>query len=189
LSAPTALAAAIATPRLDLEPLRLAHAETCYASFADPSLYRYIDLPMPADASELRERFAGWRRGSGKPDEVWLNWIAFERGSGRAAGWFQATVRAADGKACIAYLVFGAFQRRGVASEAVRALAGRLFAATGVTLIVAQTDERNEASRRAALAAGFVADSQPFASTLRGEPSTDRVYRLVRPAAAGAPAG
>ena len=61
---------------------------------------------MPADASELRERFAGWRRGSGNPDEVWLNWIAFERGSGRAAGWFQATVRAADGKACIAYLVF-----------------------------------------------------------------------------------
>jgi RimJ/RimL family protein N-acetyltransferase len=189
LNATASLAAPIATARLDLEPLRLAHAEACYAAFADPALYRFIDLPMPVDATELRERFAGWRRGSGRPDEVWLNWIAFERGTGRAAGWFQATVRHADGEADIAYLVFGIFQRRGVASEVVRAMADRLFAATDVVTLVAQTDERNEASRRAALAAGFVADPLPFASTLRGEPSTDRIYRLRRPAGTAASPG
>ena len=186
MNAPTSLAAPIATPRLDLEPLRLSHAETCFAAFADPSLYRYVDLPMPADAGELRERFAGWRRGSGRPEEIWLNWIAFERGTGRAAGWFQATVQVADGEAHIAYFVFGAFQRRGVAVEAVRAIAERLFAAPGVSTLIAQTDERNEASRRAAVAAGFIADPLPVASTLRGEPSTDRVFRLRRPSA---PAG
>jgi RimJ/RimL family protein N-acetyltransferase len=186
LNAPVNLAAPIATARLDLEPLRPAHAEICFASFADPSLYRYIDLPMPADAGELRERFAGWRRGSGRPEEIWLNWIAFERGSGRAAGWFQATAKLADSEAHIAYFVFGAFQRRGVAVEAVRGIAERLFASTNVTTLIAQTDERNEASRRAAVAAGFIADPLPLASTLRGEPSTDRVFRLRRPSAPAA---
>ena len=59
-------------------------------------------------------------------------------------------------------------------------MADRLFAATDVLTLVAQTDERNEASRRAALAAGVCRDPLPFASTLRGEPSTDRIYRLRR---------
>ena len=95
----------------------------------------------------------------------------------------------ADGEADIAYLVFG---RSSVAASRAKRCGrwpGGCSTRPRSTLIVAQTDERNEASRRAALAAGFVADPQPFASTLRGEPSTDRVYRLRPAGAAGAAAG
>lgn len=168
-------------PRLRLEPLRAAHAAACYPAFAQPSLYRYVEMPMPSDEPDLRRRFAAWAKGSGRSDEVWANWIAFDRRSGEPAGWFQATVQGT--RADIAYFVFGAFQRRGMAVEAVQALCEHLFAAAGVDEIRAQTDDRNKASIRVALAAGFVPDPQTVEATLHGEPARDLVFRRARPAA------
>ena len=107
----------LATERLTLEPLRLAHAAVCYPSFAQPSLYRYIEMPIPADEPDLRRRCAGWIKGSGRRSEVWATWIAVERRSSQPAGWFQATVH--EGHADIAYLVFDAFQRRGMAVDSL----------------------------------------------------------------------
>lgn len=175
-------AAAIQTPRLTLEPLRLAHATACFPAFAQPSLYRYIEMAVPADEPELRRRFAGWIKGSGREREKWGNWIAVERRSGKPAGWFQATIheRAAD----IAYLVFDEFQRRGMAVEAVQALCAHLFAALPLDEIRAQTDARNDGSIRVAIAAGFTADPQPVASSLHGEATLDLVFRCRRPAPA-----
>ena len=173
------LGARVETPRLALEPLRLAHAVACYPSFAQPSLYRYIELPMPGDEPELRRRFAGWIKGSGRPAERWGNWIAFDRRSGMPAGWFQATVLADH--ADIAYLVFDEFQRRGMAVEAVQALCDHLFAATPIAEIRAQTDDRNKGSIRVAVGAGFVPDPEPVDSTLHGVPTRDLVFRRRRP--------
>jgi len=48
----------------------------------------------------------------------------------------------------------------------------------GAREIDAQSDERNTASRRTALALGFVEDPDPVAEELRGEATVDRVYRL-----------
>jgi RimJ/RimL family protein N-acetyltransferase len=174
-----ALVAALTTPRLTLEPLRPAHATACFPAFSEPGLYRYIDLPMPNDASELRRRFAGWVKGSGHEGERWANWIAFEQRSGQPAGWFQATVH--ERHATIAYLVFDAFQRRGMAVEAVQALCDHLFAVTGVDEIRAQTDDRNKGSIRVAMGAGFVPDPAAIDSTLHGEPTHDLVFRRKRP--------
>ena len=162
-----------------LEPLRLAHAAACFPAFAEPGLYRYIEMPMPSSEPELRRRFAGWIKGSGRDGEVWGNWIAIERRSGKPAGWFQASVHARH--ADIAYVVFDAFQRRGMAVEAVQALSSHLFALTGVDEIRAQTDDRNKGSIRVAIGAGFTPDREPVDSSLRDEPTRDLVFRLKRP--------
>lgn len=173
-----ALAVALATPRLTLEPLRLAHAAACYEAFAQPSLYRYIEMPMPSDEPDLRRRFADWIKGSGRANERWGNWIAIDRRSGQPAGWFQATVF--PRYATIAYLVFDAFQRRGMAVEAVQALCEHLFAATDIDEIRAQTDDRNKSSIRVAVGAGFVPDSEGVDSSLHGARTRDLVFRLKR---------
>lgn len=175
-----ALALALATPRLTLEPLRLAHAAACFPAFAEPGLYRYVDLPMPESEAELRQRFAGWIKGSGRAAEQWANWIAVDQRSRQPAGWFQATVHARH--ADVAYFVFDAFQRRGMAVEAVQAICDHLFAVTEVDEIRAQTDDRNKGSIRVAIGAGFVPDTPPIGSTLHGEPTRDLVFRRRRPA-------
>jgi RimJ/RimL family protein N-acetyltransferase len=174
--------APLETPRLTLEPLRLAHAAACYPAFAEPSLYRFIEMPMPENEPALRRRFADWIKGSGRGDEQWANWIAVDRRSGQPAGWFQATVH--ERNADIAYLVFDAFQRRGMAVEAVQALCDHLFAVTPVDEIRAQTDDRNKGSIRVAMGAGFVPDAVPVDSTLHGEPTRDLVFRRRRPVGA-----
>jgi RimJ/RimL family protein N-acetyltransferase len=170
---------ALATPRLTLEPLRLAHAVACFPAFAEPGLYRYIDLSMPESEPELRQRFAGWIKGSGREGERWANWIAVDKRSGQPAGWFQATVH--ERHADVAYFVFDAFQRRGMAVEAAQAICDHLFAVAGVDEIRAQTDDRNKGSIRVAIGAGFVPDAAPVESTLRGEPTRDLVFRRRRP--------
>jgi RimJ/RimL family protein N-acetyltransferase len=172
------LSAAIETPRLTLEPLRLAHAAPCYPAFAEPALYRFIEMPMPDNEAALRRRFADWIKGSGRDREHWANWIAIDRRSGQPAGWFQATVH--EREADIAYLVFDAFQRRGMAVEAVQALCDHLFAVTPVAEIRAQTDDRNKGSIRVAIGAGFVPDAEPIDSTLHGEATRDLVFRRLR---------
>lgn len=186
MNATDALAVPIETPRLLLEPLRAAHASACFNAFAEPRLYRYIDMPMPIDSSDLRRRFTRWIDGSGDPDERWLNWIAIERRTATPAGWFQATVRAGDERAAgiadIAYFVFDTFQRRGVAVEAVGALCDWLFSTMPIRSIRARTDERNRASIRVALATGFLPEGDPIPATLHGENTRDLVFRRWRPA-------
>lgn len=173
------LEVALPTERLVLEPLRLAHAAACFAAFSQPSLYRYIDMPMPADEPDLRRRFAGWIKGSGRKSELWANWIAVDRRSGQPAGWFQATVH--EHHADVAYVVFDAFQRRGMAVEAVQAICAHLFAVSAIDEVRAQTDDRNKSSIRVAVGAGFVPDAAPIDSTLHGEPTRDLVFRRRRP--------
>ena len=179
------LEVALPTERLVLEPLRLAHAAACFASFTQPSLYRYIDMPMPADEPDLRRRFAAWIKGSGRSSELWANWIALDRRSGQPAGWFQATVH--ERHADIAYVVFDAFQRRGMAVEAVQAICAHLFAVSGIDEVRAQTDDRNNSSIRVAVGAGFVPDGVPIDSTLHGDPTRDLVFRRRRTAPSESP--
>jgi RimJ/RimL family protein N-acetyltransferase len=176
---PGPLAAVLETPRLTLEPLRLAHAAACYPAFSEPSLYRYIEMPMPESEPALRRRFADWIKGSGRTGERWANWIAVDKRSKQPAGWFQATVH--ERHADIAYLVFDAFQRRGMAVEAVQALCDHLFASTPIDEIRAQTDDRNKGSIRVAVGAGFVPDAAGLETTMHGEPSRDLVFRRRRP--------
>lgn len=165
----------LSTARLVLKPLSATHAEAAFAFFAEPSLYRYMNGEPPASVDALRNEFARLAAGSGREDELWLNWLAFRQEDGALAGWHQATLEGAS--ASIAWVTFPAHCRSGYAREGAAAVIAWLLA-RGAREIVAQSDERNLASRRTAGALGFVADPEPIAETLRGEATVDRIYRL-----------
>ena len=166
---------ALSTQRLVLEPLAASHAAEAFADFADAGLYRYMLGSPPADVAALRAHFARLGAGSGRDGEVWANWLARRRDDGALVGWHQATLTAPT--ASIAWVTFPAHHRRGYAREGAAAVVEWLRS-EGAREIEAQSDERNVASQRTALALGFVPDPEPIAEELRGEATVDRVYRL-----------
>jgi len=165
----------LSTARLALEPLVADHAGVAYAAFADEAIYRYMLGSPPADPTALRAHFARLAAGSGRPNELWLNWLAFRRDDRALVGWHQATLTVPS--ASIAWVTFPAHRRHGYAREGAAAVVEWLLR-QGAREIDAQSDERNTASRRTALALGFVEDPDPVAEELRGEATVDRVYRL-----------
>ena len=167
----------LTTARLVLEPLAADHARIAYRWFADEALYRYMVGSPPADERALHDRFAGLAAGSGRPNERWLNWLAFGRDDRSLVGWHQATLTVPT--ASIAWVTFSANRRHGYAREGAAAVVEWLLG-EGAREIVAQSDERNAASRRTAVALGFVEDPDPVAEELRGEATVDRIYRLKR---------
>jgi RimJ/RimL family protein N-acetyltransferase len=163
------------TPRLTLEPLAADHAAIAYASFADEALYRYMVGSPPADEPALHDHFARLAAGSGRANELWLNWLAFRHDDRSLVGWHQATLTLPT--ASIAWVTFPAHRRHGYAHEGAAAVVDWLLR-EGAREIVAQSDERNAASRRTAVALGFVEDPDPVPEELRGEVTVDRIYRL-----------
>lgn len=135
----------LTTARLQLEPLRVDHADPLHTGLRDPELYRYeTDLP-PAGLDALRARFALLAAGSGDAEETWLNWVAVTRAAGAAIGYVQATVAVARDTATIGYLVLAAYQRHGFGREAVGAMCDHL-SARGISRLHAWIDVRNTAS-------------------------------------------
>jgi len=135
----------LTTTRLQLEPLRAAHADALYAGLRDPELYRYETDRPPDGLEALRARFALLAAGSGDDGETWLNWVALTREGGAAIGYVQATVANARETATIGYLITAAYQRRGFGREAVGAMCDYL-AARGIARLHAWIDVRNTAS-------------------------------------------
>lgn len=84
----------IATSRLALSGLRPADAAEMTAVLADERLYEFIG-GRPPTAAELRDRYLRLAAGSGRPDEIWLNWIVRQRVTRRPVGTVQATVKTA----------------------------------------------------------------------------------------------
>ena len=147
--------APLATARLDLEPLVVAHAREIYDSLRDPALYSFIDeRPPPSLAAlETRYRVLAHRRA---PDgsAVWLNWACRERASGAIAGLVQATIPVAE-PALIAYLFTAHGQGRGLAREACRALVDALFTDWAQPLVEATVHPANRRSIALLVALGF----------------------------------
>src|SRR6185436_3667281 len=118
----------LTTPRLDLEPLVVAHARELFEPLRDPGLYRFLEEDPPASLAALETRYRVLER-RGPPDgrdEVWLNWACRERASGVVAGLTQATL-VPGAPAMIAYVFTAAGQGRGLAREACRAVVRALF--------------------------------------------------------------
>ena len=158
---------ALSTDRLALVPLSGEHVGPVFAHFADAELYRYMAGEPPATRDALRAEFERLARGSGREDERWLNWLAPRREDRAFVGWHQATL--AGTRASIAWVTFPVQRRSGYAREAAAAVVAWLVS-QGAREIVAQSDERNLASRRTAESLGFVPDPAPIAESLRGEP-------------------
>lgn len=175
--------APLATPRLDLEPLRAAHARELYPALCDPALYAFLDEDPPASlaALEARYRILERRAPPDGRDQVWLNWACRERASGRLAGLVQATL-APGAPALIAYVFTAAGQGRGLAREACRALVHALFTDWRQEEIAASVDPRNARSIALLAALGFARDPAPAASG-------DLRFRTRRARGSGEPPG
>lgn len=128
-----------------LEPQRETHADELFELIKDPALHGYLDYDPPTDAVAFRRRLRKLEsRRSPDGTEGWLNWVVREPG-GAIAGYVQATVYP-DGQTDIGYVIGTAFQRRGYATAAVRAMLGELAAAHGATYARATVDPKNTAS-------------------------------------------
>lgn len=131
-----------------LEPLMQAHAAGMFKGLSDPDCYRYIPDDPPVSQEVLSARYRqleGRRSSDGK--EAWLNWALVDH-EGEPHGYVQVTVAIESKQAWIAYLVFSTSQRKGYASEALRALLPQIREVYGLASIHAEIDTRNVASIR-----------------------------------------
>lgn len=162
----------ITTPRLALTALSPADADETAGILDDERLHEFIG-ERPASLPELRVRYATLAAGSGRADEVWLNWVVRLRDELKAIGTVQATIRTqgTSRTALVAWTIGSAWQNNGYASEAAGALITWLRE-RGILDIHAHIHPEHRASERVALRAGL-------------EPSDEiaddeRIWRLAR---------
>jgi RimJ/RimL family protein N-acetyltransferase len=165
--------ARIVTKRLTLEPLRAEDADEMVEVLVDERLYGFVGGPLTS-RDEVRARYRQLAAGSGKPEEVWLNWIARRRSDSRPVGTMRATLRSAgDGwTAEIAWLIGVPWQDRGLASEAAVALVEWLRR-HGIEDIRANIHPEHAASATVAARAGL----EPTDDEVDGE----RIWRAASP--------
>jgi RimJ/RimL family protein N-acetyltransferase len=137
-----------------LTPLAVSDADDMVLVLGSAELYRFTG-GAPPTLAELRARYARQVAGH-SPDgsQEWRNWIIRCQPDGQAAGYIQATIDDGGSRAEIAWVVGLAWQGRGLASAAARALIGWLDA-HGVTRIQAHIHPEHEASAAVARAAGL----------------------------------
>ena len=138
----------LAGARLDLEPLRVEHAEELAPLLDDPDLHVFIS-GEPAGLSSLRERYrrqVGGRSRDGS--QRWLNWVVRRREDRRAVGTVQATV-AQEGNALtaeVAWVIATPYQGHGYAREAAWTMVVWLRS-QGVGTVVAHVHPDHQASQ------------------------------------------
>ncbi|MFJ6408088.1 GNAT family N-acetyltransferase [Streptomyces hydrogenans] len=157
----------IRTARLELVPLEVSHAEEMAGVLGDPALHAFIG-GVPEGLEELRARYARWEAGAPEPGTVWCNWVVRSREDGRLVGTVQATV--VGDAAEVAWVVGTAWQGRGYASEAARALVGWLR--PRVRTVVAHVHPDHAASAAVARAAGLVPTGEVQDGEVRWEAVT-----------------
>ncbi|MFE9557197.1 GNAT family N-acetyltransferase [Streptomyces sp. NPDC006703] len=149
------VAGPIRTERLDLLPLRVAHAEEMAAVLSDPALHTFIG-GTPDTAEALRSRYERMTAGSPDPAVTWLNWVIRLRDEGRSTGTVQATIGPAghDVVAEIAWVVGTPWQGRRIATESARGLVAWL-GRRGVSSVIAHVHPEHHASAAVAAACGL----------------------------------
>jgi RimJ/RimL family protein N-acetyltransferase len=169
----------ITTERLVLRRFRTADAAVLAAYRSDPEVARYQswDAPFPL----LRAETAVANFIASDPDK---------------AGWFQYAVERTDDKeligdvavhlhdnlkqAEIGFTVARAYQKRGYATEAVRAVLDRLFRVQGLHKVTGECDARNAASAGLLERLGFTREGRLRQQTwIKGEWTDDLIYGLL----------
>jgi len=171
----------IETTRLVLEPLRIEHAEPMVLVLADPQLHSFIG-GVPDTAPQLRSRYARMLAGPSDPAESWCNWVIRLRENHELTGTVQATISPdadADGlHAEIAWVIGTTWQRRGIATEAARALVDWL-ARQPIHAVIAHIHPDHHASAAVASAAGLTPTTELHDGEVRWRMSIDP--RLAEP--------
>jgi len=152
---PAVAASLIGTARLELRPLRVAHAVEMTAVLADPALYTFTG-DVPPSTAQLRARYRRWLAGAPDPGVSWCNWVIWLRTEQRLAGTVQATITGPGGAlaAEIAWVVGTAWQGRGIGREAAQGLVGWLRQLP-VRTVAAYIHPAHHASAAVARAAGL----------------------------------
>jgi RimJ/RimL family protein N-acetyltransferase len=151
-----------------------------YRSVPDVARYQSWDAPYPADAAA---RFVSELAGQ-HPDTPgeWFQFAVGLRPAGELIGDCAALPDADDPRQCeIGFTLAPAHQGRGYATEAVRLLAGYLFAGRGKHRIHACCDARNAASAAVLERLGMRREGHLRQSTwAKGEWTDDLLYGLLR---------
>ena len=147
----------LSSERLELELLRVEHAEEMAPLLDDVALHSFIG-GQPATRDELRRRYT--RQVVGRsPDgsQRWLNWVLRRRDNGQAVGTTQATVSEQQDRltADVGWVIGTSQQGQGYAHEAAQAMVGWLRL-HGVEVVIAHVHPRHQASMAVARAVGLV---------------------------------
>lgn len=146
----------IVTGRLTLTALTVHDADEMVAVLNDERLHAFVG-GRPDTITELRDRYRRFVAGPKESDDVWLNWIVRSTHDGAAIGTVQATISTlSDARkvADVAWVIGIAWQGRGYASEAVRAVIDWLRA-PGVDEVTAAIHDDHRASTNVASRAGL----------------------------------
>jgi RimJ/RimL family protein N-acetyltransferase len=169
----------IATERLVLRRFRAADAETLAAYRSDPDVARYQSWTAPVPFEQARAVVA-----------------SLEKGDPSLPGWFQYAVehtadRAHIGdvgvdlaenrrQAEIGFTLAPAYQGKGFAGEAVRAVLDHLFRVRGLHKVSAECDARNTASARLLERVGFTREGRLRSHTwIKGEWTDDLLFGVL----------
>jgi len=171
----------IETVNLRLEPLRKEHAVLLFALLSDAQLYALMPEQQPRSLHALEKRYTMLEtRKSSDGTEHWLNWVIFDRGTQSPLGTFQATVRD-DAPSDIAYIIFSAHWRKGIAREAGAGVIDHVFNSYPTPMLAANMDIRNIASMKLVESLGFTRTAFiPNADTFKGMTSDEYRYELTR---------
>jgi ribosomal-protein-alanine N-acetyltransferase len=167
----------LATNRIKLEPLTVAHAAELFPLLADREIYRFIPSEPPISVAALAERFQGLvSRCSPDRSQQWLNWAIRRLDDGQCVGFLQATIHP-GGTADFAFVLGASFWGLGLAREASILALNTLFAEFGVNSVFATTDERNLRSSGLLTRLGF-AKIQPASYPHGNVLTSDDVFQL-----------
>ena len=173
------------TARLDLRPLGFEAVEALLAGdaerlrgltgarFRTPAPPPYMADALPVVRDRLRER----------PDETpWWNWLVVDRETGEAAGSvaFGGPVNA-EGAVLVGYAMYGEYEGRGYATEAVKAMVAWAFGHPGVREVRALAPVWNTPALRVAENVGM----RPVASEEDDDVGEVLLYAVTAPASVG----
>ena len=109
------------TRRLRLELLDRRHVDALFEGLCAPELYEFIPQEPPKTEQELALRIERVLRGSSSTNELWINWVVYNRESGACIGLIECTVLEKR-TAWLAYFIFKPFWRQGFCRDACSGL-------------------------------------------------------------------
>ena len=172
----------ILTERLCLRPFRAGDLPGLIAYRRTPEVARYQSWDTTFSKADGHRFLASQQEVVfGQPGE-WVQLAAVERASDALCG--DCAVRVVAGQPATAELgitLAPEHQGRGLASEALTAVIGRLFEAHGIHRIYAETDDRNVGVHRLFERLGLRCEARLVeAAWFKGEWTTLRVYAILR---------
>jgi ribosomal-protein-alanine N-acetyltransferase len=162
------------TPRLRLRPAQAGDLEGLHAVFSHPAAMRYWSRPPHTEIGQTRDFLDNM---ISAPADLSDDFIVEYQGRavGKAGCW-----RIPE----IGYILHPDHWGQGLATEALSAVVGYIFATRPVEAITADVDPRNEASLRLLAKLGFIETHRAARTWLVGEVWCDSVYlALARPGA------